>query len=273
MTAEPIVVRPDLSNRKGLSKSALTTFDLCQAQAWFQIHDPRPLIPNERIAFGSAVDAAVEQIVVFLRSGQTVQMARVMAAVDEVMARDDVGVERDEVERAAERFVSDVAGLHDWAFARTQASIEVTLEGLGDGVGHPDIILRSNAVWDVKTAKRAKPEEASVELGWYALLVEQETDQPVPTVGYWTWVRVAKPYWQTISFPVTDELRRWTRERAGGYVRAKKADTIWNAKTATPINVSFPGGPKFPTLCSDCAYNPANGGPCALAWRGEEEVA
>jgi hypothetical protein len=273
MTAEPLVVRPDLSRRTVLSKSALITFDMCQTQSWFSLHDPRPLIPNERITFGSAVDAAVEMIVAALRSGQTVPMQTVMAAADEVIARDDVAVDRDEVEKAAEDFVVQVAPHYDFAFARTQASIDITLPDLGDCGGHPDIVLRTNDVFDVKTAKRAKPEEPTVELGFYALLVETETGKPVEKVGYWTRVRVSKPYWQVLEFPVTDELRRWTRERAGAFVRAKKADTIWNAKSAKPINVSFGGGPKFPTLCSDCAYAPANGGPCALAYRGEELLA
>jgi hypothetical protein len=73
---------------------------MCQQQSWYDIHERRPVTPNERMTFGSAVDAAVEQIVVMLRSGNPVEMARVMAAVDEVLAREDTGVDRDEVERA-----------------------------------------------------------------------------------------------------------------------------------------------------------------------------
>lgn len=266
-----LVVRDDLSKRTALSKSALSTYDMCQQQAFFDLYERRPLIMSERIAFGSCVDAAVEQIIVFLRSGQTVEMARVMAAVDEVIAREDVGVDRDEVERAAEQFVIQVASKYDFdfAFARTQASIDISLDDLGDGNGHPDVILRSNDVYDVKTAKRAKPEEPTLELGWYALLVETETGKPVETVGYWTWVRVARPYWQIVSFPVTDELRRWTRERAGAYVRARKANEVLNRKAETPRNFAFGGGPRFASLCADCQYAPANGGPCALAFREE----
>lgn len=266
MTAERLVVRDDLSYRTVLSKSALTTFDLCQQKSWFEIRDRRPLIPSERITFGSAVDAAVEQIVSSLRAGLPVQMPRIMAAAAEVVARDDVGVDLEEVEHAAERFVL-IAANYDFAFCRTQPSIDITLPELGDVNTHPDIVLRNNDVWDVKTAKRAKPEEPSLELGFYAICVEAETGKPVERVGYWTWVRTNRPYWQVLSFPVTDELRRWTKERALGYVRAKKADETINKKAATPVNYSFPGGPRYASLCSDCAYNPANGGPCAMAMR------
>lgn len=270
MTAEPLVVREDLSRRTVLSKSILTTFDLCQQQAYFDIHERRPLIPHERITFGSAVDAAVEQIVMALRAGIPVPMRTVLAAAEEVMLRDDVGVDIDEVERAAERFLVEVAGKYDWSFCRTQPSIEVTFDDLGDAGGHPDLILRPNLVRDVKTAKKSKPDEPTIELGWYALLVEQETMEPVPSVGYFTWVRTARPFWQILEFPVTDELRRWTRERAGGYVRARKADEVLNRKATVARNYSFPGGPRFSSLCDGCQYAPANGGPCLVAWRGEE---
>lgn len=273
MTDSVLVVRDDLSRRNVLSKSALTTFDMCQQQSWFDLHERRPLIPNERLTFGSAVDAAVEQIVVMLRSGNPIQMPRVMAAVDEVIARDDVAVERDEVERAAEMFVPQVAAHYDWAYCRTQPSIDITLPDLGDINTHPDLILAGNLVRDVKTGMKAKPDEPTLELGFYGLCVEAETREPVPTVGYFSWIRVARPYWQIREFLFTDELRRWTRERAGGYVRAKKADEVLNRKTPSPRNYSFPGGPKFPSLCADCAYAPANGGPCQMAYRGTEEIA
>jgi len=270
VTAQPLVVRPDLSARSALSKSALTSFDLCQQQSWFDLHDRRPLIVTERLHFGSCLDAAVEQIVTALRAGMTVPMARVMAAVDEVLAREDVGVDRDEVERAAERFVVEVAPHYDFAFCRTQPEINDEWDDLGPVTGHPDFVLANNDVYDCKSAKKAKPEEPTVELGWYALLVEAETHRPVERVGYWTWTRVSRPYWQRLTFPVTDELRRWTRERAGSYVRARKADLALNKKATNPQNYSFPGAAKYSSLCTDCAYNPANGGPCALAYRQEE---
>ena len=264
---EPLVVRDDLSKRTVLSKSALTSFEMCQQQAWYDIHERRPLIPSERLTFGSCVDAAVEQLVVMLRSGFPIDMTRVMAAAEEVRLRDDVDVDMDEVERAAMRFPVEVAGNYDWAYCRTQPTIDVDHPTLGEVSTHPDLVLHGNLVRDVKTASKAKPDEPTMELGFYGDVVEVETGEPVPTVGYFTWVRVARPYWQVREFLFTDELRRWTRERAAGYVRAKKADEVLNRKAATPANFSFPGGPKFPSLCIDCAYAPANGGPCAMAWR------
>ena len=269
-----LVQRPDLADRTALSKSALTTFDLCQTQAWYQIHERRPLIPNERITFGSAVDAGVEQIATFLRAEQTVDMNRVMAAAMEVVNRDEVAIDIDEVERAAERFMVEVAPKRDWAFVQTQADLTTEFPDLGPANGHPDLIFRDNAVDDVKTAKRAKPDEPTLELGWYALLVEEVTAKPVPTVGYLTWVRVTRPYWQELRVPVTDELRRWSRARSLAYVKARRADQMWNSRKGAgeAENVSFPGGPKFSSLCDGCAYAPANGGPCQQAWRGESDA-
>ena len=265
-----LVVREDLSQRTALSKSALTTFDLCQQQAWFDLHARKPLIVSERITFGSAVDAAVEQIATMLRDTGSVDMRKAMAAATEVVVRDDIEVDFDEIERAAERFVIEVAPRRDWSGVACQPTIDVEFPDLGIGNGHPDLVYADNAVDDVKTGKQAKPDVPTVELGYYALLVEAWTQKPVPSVGYLTWVRTSRPGWQILNFPVTDELRRWTRERAGSYIRAKKADELLNRKAEIPRNFSFPGGPRFPSLCEGCQYNPANGGECVIAYRGEE---
>jgi hypothetical protein len=264
-----LVVREDLSQRTVLSKSALTTFDMCQQQAWWDIHDRRPLVPNERITFGSAVDAAVEQVATMLRDAGKVDMTQVMAAAQECVTRDETDVNLDEVEKAAERFVVEIAGKRDWKGSATQPNIVVDLPDLGPISTHPDIVYGDNRVDDVKTSKRSKVDEPTFELGFYAVAVEAFTDRPVPSVGYLTWVRVTRPYWQELSFPVTDELRRWTRERAGAYVRAKKADEVLNRKAEVAKNYSFPGGPAFSSLCEGCQYAPANGGECAIAYRGE----
>ena len=264
-----LVVREDLSQRTVLSKSALTTFDMCQQQAWFEIHDRKPLIPNERITFGSAVDAAVEQIATMLRDSAKVDMDQVMAAAQECVDRDATDVNLDEVEKAAERFVVEIAGRRNWATVACQPNIVVDLPDLGPISTHPDIVYGDNGIDDVKTAKRAKADEPTLELGFYAIAVEAFSGEPVPNVGYLTWVRVTRPYWQEVNFPVTDELRRWTRERAGSYIRAKKADELLNRKAEMPRNFSFPGGPAFRSLCGDCQYAPANGGECGIAYRGE----
>ena len=57
------VERPDLSQRTALSKSVLTAFELCETKSWWGLHDPRPFITNEKVVFGSAVDAGVEVVV------------------------------------------------------------------------------------------------------------------------------------------------------------------------------------------------------------------
>lgn len=260
-----LVVRDDLSQRTVLSKSALTTFEWCQQQAWWDIHDRKPMIPNERASFGSAVDAAVEKIVQQIRDDGKVDMTPVMAAATEVVGENEVGVNLDEVEKAASRFVIEIAGHRDFTGVATQPRIEVVLPDLGEVSTHPDLVYADNTVEDVKTSSRAKPEIPTLELGFYGLVVEEFDGRPVPSVGYLTWTRTSKPYWQQISFLFTEEYKRWTRERAAAYVRAKKADEVLNKNAELPRNFSFPGGPAFAGKCSDCQYNPANGGACQMA--------
>ena len=261
-----IVERPDLSSRTMLSKSALVQYDLCPSKAWYSIHDPRPVEPNEKMTFGSAVDAGVEVIVKALGSGQEADPDRAMDAAAFIVERDGVEVDLEEVDHALRRFGPEVGPKFDWTGAQTQLSLTATIDGLGECNGHPDILLGSG-VFDVKTAARAKT-LPSVELGFYALLVEAAFHTRVQTVGYITWVRSSRPYWQVITEPATDELLRWAHARAGSYVRAKSADATLNT-SGEPTNYSFGGGPKFPGLCGDCPYNPANGGPCQIAYQGE----
>lgn len=260
-----IVVREDLSNRTALSKSVLNAFDLCPTKVWFGTHDPRPFITSEKVVFGSAVDAGVEVIVKSLSSGQPVQMDRAFAAAAFIVEREGIELMFSDVERALEDFERDVAPKFDWPLAVTQASITAEIEGLGECNGHPDIILGSGSVWDVKTSGKAK-ELPSVELGFYALLLEA-TGGVVPSVGYMNYVRLKRPYWQLIEQPVDNELRRWTYERAAAFVRARKADEVLNAKADRAINFSMGGGPKFAGLCNGCPYNPAVGGPCLIVTR------
>ena len=264
-----LVVREDLSQRTVLSKSALTSFDMCQQIAWFDIHARKPLVPNERITFGSAVDAAVEMIVKQIRDDGAVNLGPVMEAAQEIVTRDETEVDLDEVEKAASRFVVEIVGTRDWEGVATQPNIIVNLPDLGEISTHPDIVYANNDVDDVKTSKRAKADEPTLELGFYALAVEAFDGRPVEKVGYLTWVRTTRPYWQTVRFPVTDELKRWTRERAGAYVRAKKADELLNKGQELPRNFSFPGGPAFSSMCEGCQYAPRNGGECVIAYRGE----
>ena len=87
-----LVVRDDLSARTALSKSTLTEFDVCATKAWHSLHHRAPLIPDEKITFGSAVDAAVEQAIGYLRSAQAIDEPVCMAAAHEVIKRDEVDV-------------------------------------------------------------------------------------------------------------------------------------------------------------------------------------
>ena len=273
MTA--LVERPDLSARTILSKSALVTADLCGSKAWYEIHDRRKLIPAENITFGSAVDAGVEQILTMRRAGLSIDERRFMSAAAEIATRDDIEVDLDEIERALSQFVLVVMPNYDFGFCALQLAIREDLDGLGEAEGHPDVVLQDGSIFDVKTSKRSKPADAaatSIELGFYALLAEAEGGT-VPRVGYWTWVRTAKPMWQTLETPVTDEMRRRAYELAAAYMRAKRADEILNRKADTPQNFTFPSGPKNLGLCGTCQYNPAVGGPCRLAVQGGESDA
>jgi hypothetical protein len=222
------------------------------------------------MTFGSAVDAGVEILVEYAAMGHVPDMSRAYAAIYEVIARDQVVIDVDEAELAISRFHQEVLPHRDWHLTVTQPSITATIEGLGVCNGHPDIVMGNGAIVDIKTASRPK-EVPSLELGFYAILAEA-TGATVPSVGYMTWVRSKRPYWQVIETPVTDELRRWTYERAAAYVRAKKADTLLNAKAETPQNYSFPGAARFPSLCSDCVYNPALGGACRVAYQGGDDA-
>jgi CRISPR/Cas system-associated exonuclease Cas4 (RecB family) len=257
-----VVTRPDLSKRTALSKSVLTQFDLCQTKSWFAIHDPRPFVANEKVTFGSAVDAAVEVIVMAAAKGHRPDLDAATAAAEYIIERDGVEVDILDVQAAIGSFCAVVLPNFDWTNTATQADISATIDDLGECNGHPDIILGDGRVYDVKTSGRAK-EVPSLELGFYALLVEA-TGGTVPAVGYINYVRVKRPFWQVVEVPVDDELRRWSMERSRAYVRARKADERINANNPAPQNYSFPGGAKFDALCSDCPYNPALGGPCSM---------
>jgi hypothetical protein len=268
--------RPDLSLRTGLSKSVLTTFEWCQTEAWWKLHLPLPFVTNEKVVFGSAVDRGVEVYMTAARAGITQDdtdlHARAFDAALQKMEEDEeIEVDHVEVRHALTSFHRDIIPSFDWTEARTQAAINLPLDGLGECDGHPDVILATNAVWDVKTGS-PKQTARTLELGFYALLVEAETGRTVPEVGYIFWNRkLQRPKWGVVTEVVTDELRRWAYEGAAAYVRAKKADEALNAKAATPQNYSFPGGPAWAGKCAGCVYSPANGGPCARAFL--EEVA
>jgi hypothetical protein len=263
MTA--LVERPDLSTRTALSKSALGTFDLCQTKSWLSIHDPKPFVPNEKVTFGSAVDAGVEVILKYARMGQPIDLNAATLAAEFVIERDETPVDITEVQAAFASFITQVLPHFDWEFCGLQSHLTAVLEGLGECDGHPDIILGDNSVWDVKTSGRAK-EVPSLELGFYALLVEEvDPTRKVPRVGYMNYIRSKRPFWQVVDTPVTDELRRWAYEKSAAYVRARKADTALNSRTETPMNFSMTGSAKFPSLCADCPWSPAMGGPCLVS--------
>lgn len=272
-----LAVRPDLSARTVLSKSAIASADWCQTAAWFELHARRPIIQTERLVFGSCLDAAVEQLMVAARAGLRMEEAKPLLAAEEVLARSEFkDVDLTEIATACDRFVQGVMPHYDFGLVALQPELHEDVPGIGEVQGHPDVILTTNRVRDVKSAKRAKGDTdaaTSIELGLYALLLEANTGKPTIDVGYWTWCRTSKPYWQILEAPVTDEMRRRTRAVASAYVRAKSADELLNRGMAHPINFTFTGGPKFAGKCADCQYAPAVGGPCQIAVQGESDAA
>lgn len=271
-----LVLRPDLSQRTVLSKSAVTAAEWCQTRAWFDLHERRPTIQTERLVFGSCLDAATEQLMATARAGLPITEAKPLLAAEEVLLRSEVAVDLTEIATACDRFSRDVMPSYDFALCGLQAELHEDVEGIGEVEGHPDVRLADGSIFDVKSAKKRKYDtdaQTSAELGLYALLSEAETGKPTPRVGYWTWVRTAKPGWQILEAPVTDEMRRRTRAIVSAYVRAKAADELLNRNAKTPLNFTFTGGPKFSGLCADCAYSPVFGGPCQLAVQGESDAA
>lgn len=249
--------RPDLSERTVLSKSAVTGWDLCPTKAGFEMTARRPLIPNEKISFGSALDAATEAVIVATGKGWTDELIgnAAMNAIGFVQERDGIEIDVDQLYRAVDGFRAEIMPRFDWSSVETQPEIVADIPGLGEVQGHPDIVL-GNAVWDVKSS-RYKKDIPSVELGLYAILLEEARGIEVTTAGYLTWVRSGRGRWEVQPWQITSEARRWTWARVNQYARAVETG-------------SFFGAPKFPGLCADCQYAPANGGPCEIAWNGEE---
>lgn len=264
-----LVVRDDLSRRTALSKSQLTSAEMCQTAAWWDIHERRPLIPAEPITFGSAIDAGCEQIVWHAARGQDAGSSPMQAAMEAATRDPDIELDWDEVRDALDRFHAEIVPQFDWVGAVVQPRVEADIPGLGHCNGHPDIILADGTILDVKTSKQAKV-AGGLELGFYALLVEA-TGLPVPRAGYLAWVRVKKPYWQVAIGPVTDELRRYAMSRALAFARARDLDAAVNAGEDAPVNHTLTGGPSRGWKCPTCQYSPANDGPCEIAARGETE--
>lgn len=158
---------------------------------------------------------------------------------------------------------------HDWAYCRTQANIHVQLRDLGEVDGHPDIILASNEVDDVKTSQSMRKTARTIELILYALIVEEEAGRPVPEVGYLVFVRTSG-VWREVRTFVTDEMREWAYQRTAAFVRAQRADDMLNkgrevGTSHPPINWTWPGGPTNAMFCDGCRFHPLFGGPCEMA--------
>ena len=250
--------------RKHLSKSFMVGADLCGERAFLDIHHPRPFVSNERMAFGTAVDAGIQHLIGFGEEGAV--------ATDWAMAALKPGspaVDRLAVEQALVDFAATILPAFSWTDALVQHHIRIDIAGMGTIDCHPDIILNDGTILDIKTASKAKSataaQEAILELGFYAFARFYETGKMPPRVGYVTWVRSAKPYWQVVMADVTPKMIDRAVARAATYRRALEADMAHNQGREHPQNVAFPNGPRFGGLCNDCVHNPRNGGGCSIS--------
>jgi hypothetical protein len=266
-------VRPDLSERRGLSKSLLSSFDLCAQKAWLTKWHRRPFIPSEKTTFGNAVDRGVQAIAEYHRMGRKPNMGRALRLAKLRAEESGPGLVTDyaEVQLALERFEADMAPQFDWSAVITQHHFHEDLPGIGEIDGHPDLIWPADedTVGDVKTAGRMKDTARTIEAGVYTLCREQETGRPVREFVYLVWVRLKVPVWRIASTFIGDEFREWTRERIEAFVRADKLDDHVNERRVAlglePENWTMPSGPKNGGLCRTCEHNPQLGGACRMA--------
>lgn len=249
----------DLDRRTALSKSELTTAELCQWKAWHHRHYYRPLPDKEEVIFGRAVDVGVTELIEQMRAYGRIEDAHwpMQAAMQEI-ANHNLRMDLDAVSDALIAFRDDVLPKFDWAYCATQYHISAEIEGWGPVDGHPDIILHSGVILDVKTGSRAKTHEDvlnSTELGFYALIREAETGMLPPAVGYLSWPRGLKsPRWAVVIERVTADMLERTRARVDAYVRARDMDTHLLIGGGAPVNVTLTAGPRFAGLCSGCQY-------------------
>jgi hypothetical protein len=175
--------------------------------------------------------------------------------MEHVIERDEIELPTDELHRALRGFADEVLPRFDWTGVATQPEVAATIAGLGPVQGHPDLVLLNGEPWDIKSS-RYKKDLPSIELGLYAILIEEAFAIEVPTAGYLTWVRSGKGRWEIQPWAITSEVRRWTWARVRQYAQSVESGVFY-------------GAPKFPALCDGCQYSPAAGGPCEIAWNGE----
>lgn len=253
--------------RKVLSKSFLVGADMCGERAWRDIHDPRPFYMTEKVAFGKVVDAALQVVIQTWNERATNIPKAIEWAIKANEAIEHL-VSIPEVEAAIDAFMSGPFMFFEWTDARIQPELNATIPGIGDVNGHPDFILGDGTLLDIKTAARAKPDNAAaqspLELGFYALSCLW-AGEPVKRVGYITWVRTKSPSWQVLVADVDDRMLDAAWQRAFRRANNLRADANVNTGGFPAVNVSFGNGPKYAGLCNTCAHNPSNGGGCEIA--------
>ena len=225
--------------RVGISKSLITSTALCNRKGWFaekiRTSDGGrvPLIANERISFGSALDEAILSIVEKIRENQPWRIEEALAlGVRAAMDRPndgtiDWGQFSDDLWAALVLFQDDVLGggieeaKIDFHGCLVQGidgeSIRVEHPEFGTVIGTPDFIIsgkgRSNGrdlVLDLKSSARAKSEKdlRSPEMAFYAFLYAQKWGGDIPDVGYLTFIRSKTPRFQILFGEATaDHLR------------------------------------------------------------------
>jgi hypothetical protein len=284
--------------RVGISKSLITSTALCNRKGWFSENIRTddggrvPIVANERMSFGSALDEAILYIAQAVRSGEgyKLSVARHLGIQAAMEREHDPAIEWDvmmeEIRVALELFESDILrndGLGDpprvdFAGSLLQGingdSIRVEHPEFGTIIGTPDFIISGKTrpegrdlVLDLKTSSRVKSEKdlRSAEMSFYAYLYAQKWGGDLPLVGYLTYVRTKVPKYQILVGEATAEHLRIAEE----FLKTTKSVVARESQHEVGFTTS---------MCRSCEWrkpNPAVGfGGCSvglLMADGEEE--
>lgn len=254
-----LVVREDLTLRTALSKSEVISRHFCGVFGYYSRTMPRPWTPVPDMVFGSALDAAIEQLLKAERDGKPWAEARCIEAASEVAERDGIEVDLDEIRDAVGGFAKDILPLFDWTACALQPSLSAEIEGRPVN-GHPDIILADTTILDVKASnsKSGKTVEdiwAKPEMPIYTALHEAVTGFLPKRLGYLVWRRaLATPKWQ-VPVPILDadaDLAAEGRMELGRQANLRRQYAALHNADVDPAR--YLEGPKFASKCLDCAY-------------------
>ena len=264
--------------RVGISKSLITSTALCNRKGFYseriRLEDGSriPLVPNERMLFGSALDEAILHIALKIRGSEVWSIDGAWrAGMDAMHERAHVSTELDfgtfgnQLETALVLFARDVLledGIGDrpridFRGALLQGingeSIRVEHPEFGTIIGTPDFIISGmtrdsgrDLVLDLKASSRMKSERdlRSAELAFYAYLYAQKWGGDLPEIGYLTYARTKEPRFQLLVGEATADHLRIAEE----YLKTTKSVV----ERASDAEVGF-----TTSMCGSCEWRRA----------------